>query len=102
MIVNSDFYRVQSQYHCAPELLVTGSKVRLQPLTFVHSGKTYTFTEPQDFVVQSQAFRCTVTGYLVVVKETGAPALLVDELLHDGVDLPYSLTDGGPFEPLTM
>lgn len=97
-VVNSDFQRVPSRYACLPELVITGSKVSLKPFTFVHNGTAYSIEESQDFEVQSQAFPCTITGYLVKIRETGEPALLVDELLHDGVDLPYHLDGGSPYE----
>jgi hypothetical protein len=78
---------------------VEGMTIRVKKGSFVTGGKSYSLSEDSEYdVTGSATHKVSINGY-IVLDRAKKPQVLIDELVHDGVDQPYLFKDG-QFTPL--
>lgn len=73
---------------------VSGMVITVPAGAFINQGHNYVLASDQNYSVGASAQPRYLEGYLVKVVSTGALDVLVDEIVLDGVDVPYNFGDG--------
>ena len=84
-------------------LVVTAERAALHvgAGSVVVSGIEYALSSEQTYTLTTRALRTQVIGYLVRNRDSGAVAVLVDEIVTDGADVPFDFA-GSRWEQLHM
>jgi hypothetical protein len=85
----------RSIHHADLELISDGMDIIVNPGTFRISGIDYVLKMRQRFTVQNRPVAASLTGFLVLFVENSVSevGLFVDEVLEDGIDIPYQFTE---------
>ena len=89
-VTYQDTPRDPRRYVSLPELTFQGKVLTLKPGVFLCDGVPYHLEEEQVYTIPEHTPALDLGGFLVEDKDKKTVGLLVDEILNDGVDKPYS------------
>lgn len=78
---------------------VSGLTLTVGAGSFKREGQDYVLAEDEEWEATNRPTKADASGYLVIEKATGQVGVFVDDVVHDGVDVPY-VFNGSPFKVL--